>query len=237
MGTSLPWKSFQAAQFQHANKQAKENLPAPKTRAGLSEMTKMEIREWLIYRGFTGNIVNLVRKKGLIARAECVWDYLAGPQDQEAELHLQEIFNDRQTYSNKISSSKVSHPVEQRRISDEDSTSRAKTIIVTGMKIEPQDLSFLEDTDLSSFPRCDPCFRRRPCQSCRAQYGYCRDVTLKSLKEFPDFARYLLTGTRGTKPKKAKLLVIDRLSFLKCHVCFLRRCKCDGGRPCQHCQI
>jgi hypothetical protein len=203
----------------------------------------MEIREWLRYRGFRGNIVNLVREKELVARAEGVWDYLAGPQDQEAELHLQEIFNDRQTYSNKINSSEASHPVEQRRISDEDSTSCTKTTIVTGTKIEPQDLSFLEDTDLSSFPRCDPCFRRRhkydrrrPYQSYRAQYGYCRDVTLKSLKEFPEFARYLLTGKRGTKPKKVKPLVIDRPSFPKCHACFLRRCKCDGGRPCQHCQ-
>src|SRR5271156_3470141 len=98
--------------------------------------------------------------------------------------------------------------MEQRRILDEDSTSRTKTIIVTGTKIEPQDLSFLEDNDLSSFPRCDPCFRRRhkcdgrrPCQSCWAQYGFCRDVTLKSLKEIPKFARYLLTGKRGTKPQ------------------------------------
>jgi hypothetical protein len=109
-------------------------------------------------------------------------------------------------------------------------------IIVMGTKIEPQDLFFLENTDL---PRCGPCFRRRhkcdgrrPCQSCRTQYGSCRDVTLKSLKEFPDFARYFLTGKRGTKPKNVKLLVIDRPSFHKCHVCFLRRNKCDGGRPC-----
>lgn len=111
-------------------------MSAPTTRASLSEMTKTEIREWLASQGFRGNTVNLVRKHGLVARAEGVWDYLAGPQDLEAELHLQDISNDRQTYSNKVNPSKVSQPLERRPISDEDSISSTKTI-VTGTEIEP----------------------------------------------------------------------------------------------------
>jgi hypothetical protein len=240
---SLPRKSFRTAIYQHKKGQAKQNLPAPATRAGLSEMTKMELLVWLSSQGFRGNTVNLVRKHELVARAEGVYDYLAGPQDQEAELHLQKIFNDCQTYSNKINSSKGSQPLEQRRIPDDDTTSSTKTVIVTGTEIEPQDLSFLEDIDLSSFPRCNACFRRRrkcdgrrPCQSCQGRYGHCRDVTLRSLKEFPGFARYLLTGKKGTKPKMVQSLIIDRSSFPKCNTCFRRRSKCDGGRPCQSCQ-
>ena len=149
---SLPQKDFQTVRYQYKNEQAKENLSAPTTRAGLSEMTKTEVRKWLASQGFRGNTVNLVRKHELVARAEGVWDYLARPQDLEAELHLQEIFNDRQTYSNKANSSKVSQPLEQRRMLDEDSISSTKSIIVTGTEIEPQDLSFLDDIDLSSFP-------------------------------------------------------------------------------------
>ncbi len=172
-----------------------------------------------------------------------MYDYLAGTQDQQAELHLQEIFNDRQTYSNKVNSSQGSQPMEQTRIPDEASTSSTKTTIVTGTEIEPQELSILEDIDLSSFPRCDACFRRRrkcigrrPCQSCQGRYGHCRDVTRRSLKEFPDFARYLLTGKKGMKTKKVESLTIDRSSFPKCNTCFRRRYKCDRGRPCRTCQ-
>lgn len=102
-------------------------------------------------------------------------------------------------------------------------------------------MSFLDDIDLSSFPRSDPRFRRhkcdggRSCQSCWMRWSRCRDVTLKSLKEFLDFARYLLTAKKRIKPKKFKSLIIDHSSFPRCDPCF-RRNKCDGGRPRQHCQ-
>lgn len=133
--------------------------------------------------------------------------------------------------------------MEQSRIPDKASTSSIKTAIVTSTKIEPQDLSSLEDIDLSSFSRCDTCFRRRrkcngrrPCQSCQGQYGHCRDVTMRSLKGFHDFARHLLTGNKGMKSKKIKSLIIDRSSFPKCNTCFRRRYKCDRGRPYRTCQ-
>lgn len=172
-----------------------------------------------------------------------MYDYLAGTKDQQAELHLQKIFNDCQTYSNKVNSSQGFQSMEQTRIPDEASICSTKTAIVTGTEIEPQDLSILDDIDLSSFPRCDTCFRckrkcieHRPCQSCRGQYGRCRDITRSSLKEFPDFPRYLLTGKKGMKSKKVESLIIDRSSFPKCNTCFRRRSKCDRGRPCRTCQ-
>ena len=164
--------------------------------------------------------------------------YLAGPQDREAKLHLQEILNDRQTYSNE------SQPLEQRQISDEDSTiPSAKISIVTGTNIEPLDLSFLQDVDLSSFPRCDPCFRarskcdgRRPCQTCQNRQHRWSDVTEESLEEFPDRVECILTGKRVVKPKKVESRIIDRSSFPRCDYCFRIPRRCDGGRPCQNCQ-
>jgi hypothetical protein len=94
---SLPRKSFGAVQYQHRKEKAK-NSPALTTRADLSEMTKLEVLAWLASQGFRGDIVNWSRKHELVALAEGVWDYLTGPQDQEAKLRLQEILNDRQTY-------------------------------------------------------------------------------------------------------------------------------------------
>ena len=128
--------------------------------------------------------------------------------------------------------------MDQTRTPGEASTSSTKTVIVTGTEIEPRNLSIFEDIDLSSFPRCDTCSRRRrkcigrrPSQSCRGEYGHCRDVTMRSLKEFPDFARYLLTGKKGLKLKKVESLIIDDSSFPKCNTCFRRHYKCDGRRP------
>ena len=187
--------------------------------------------------------MNLVRKHKLVARAEGVYDHLAGTQNQQAKFRFQEIFNDRQTFSNKVNSSQGSPPMDQTRIPGEASTSSTKTVIVTGTEIEPQNLSILEDIDLSSFLRYDTCFRRRhkcigrrPCQSCRGQFGHYRDVTMRSLKEFPDFARYLLIGKKGLNTKKVEPLIIDLSSFPKCNTCFRRRSKCDGGKPCRTCQ-
>ena len=68
------------------------------------------------------------------------------------------------------------------------------------------------------------------------RWNRCRDVTLKSLKEFPDFARYLLTAKRIIKPKRVKSPIIDHSSFPRCNPCVRTRNKCNGGRPCQHCQ-
>jgi Fungal Zn(2)-Cys(6) binuclear cluster domain len=207
-------------------------------------MTRVQLIVWLASQRLSGNTVNLVLKHELIAQAEIVWDYLARSQYGEAKLHLQKIFIDRLRNSKRIHSHKNSQSLEQRQIPDEDRTSNIKTVIVTGTNTEPQDLSFLGDINPSSFPRCDPCFRRRrkcdggrPCQSCRGQYGDCRNVTLKSLKEFPEFARYVLTGEKRIKPRKPQSLIIDRSSFPKSDVCFRRGHKCDGGRPCQHCQM
>ena len=127
-------------------------------------------------QGLRGNKVNLKQKHELVARAEGVYDHLAGTQDQQAKLHRQEIFNDRQTFSTKVNLSPGSQAMDQTGIPGEASTSSTKTVIVTGTEIKPQDLSILEDIDLSALPGCDTCFRcrrkrigRRPCQSCRVK--------------------------------------------------------------------
>jgi hypothetical protein len=75
---SLPRKSFGAVQYQHRKEKAK-NSP-------LGEMTKLEVLAWLASKGFRGNTVNWLQKHELVSLAEGVWDYLAGPQDQEAKL-------------------------------------------------------------------------------------------------------------------------------------------------------
>src|SRR5271156_54737 len=101
-------------------------------------MTRLEVLAWLASKGFKGNTVKWLQKHELVALAEGVRDYLAGPQDQEAKLRLQEILNE-------ANSSKESQPLEQRQISDEDSTiPSAKISIVTGTNTEPQDLSLLQ---------------------------------------------------------------------------------------------
>jgi hypothetical protein len=102
----------------------------------------------------------------------------------------------------------------------------------------------LKDIDLSTFPRCDYCFRKRckcdgnrPCYSCWKSRARCKDVTLVALKESPEFARYILERKKVRKPKKAEVLTIEASSFPKCNFCFLKQYKCCGNRPCHRCQV
>jgi len=75
----------------------------------------------------------------------------------------------------------------------------------------------LKDIDLSTFPRCNCCFRiRLKCDgnrsgySCLKRMACCKEITVVALKESPEFARYIL----------------ERKQY-----------NCCGGRPCRHCQV
>ncbi|KAF4499192.1 c2h2 transcription [Fusarium agapanthi] len=86
-------------------------------------------------------------------------------------------------------------PAPEAETSNSLSTEEAVTIKIMTTEVEQIDLAFLKDVDLSAFPKCKPCFKRRhaciqgrPCSECGGKREPCTQVTMKDLQESPEHA-------------------------------------------------
>src|SRR5947209_5966200 len=96
------------------------------------------------------------------------------------------------TLSFKVSSQSCQFP-EQKAVLHDNISLGSRLVPIKTREIEPQNLNFLKDIDLSTFPRCNYCFRKRfkcdgnrPCYSCWKRRACCKEITVVALKESPE---------------------------------------------------
>ena len=120
---------------------------------------------------------------------------------------------------------------------------RTPTVEIRTAGIQLPPLDILGSVDLSTFPRCKRCFRRRircdqrPCKGCLPN-NVCEDVDMKDLAESPQYSLNVWEGKshrRTPKPRASEHLTITPSTFPECDACFRRGYRCSRGNPCRNC--
>lgn len=269
---SLPSKSYDYLRHtSELDRLLLENPPSPKTRSQMCQLSLKELKAWLMAHGFARRKYQFGTREHLLKRAEAVWDSLHSPQDANAKEQLQQCLNSSQTIYDRPSRAarnvhKIRHldstrcgvPIDYpsaKTASKEamdavlqaqklQTNPRTHTVEIRTTEVLLPSLEFLGSIDLSTYPRCKRCFRRRlqcdqrPLQRMPAKTRLRRCRHERPSGEPPVCVECLGRETVGAAPvpRASELLTITPSTFPKCDACFRRRSRCSGGNPCQCCQ-